>query len=168
MLACGGVPTRPIAPGDAAPVPGTRSWESLGRALPGTWFASIGEHRIEVHYALTSRGTVLLETWMPGTAAETVSTMHLDGEHLMLTHYCGQGNQPRLRLVASTEPEHVFVRFDATDLTDDEAALSRLSLALEGDELTRIETYVRGDESETSTLSFHREALGDSQAAGTN
>ncbi len=139
-----------------APVVGVDSWPSISKALAGRWLAIVDGHRIEVHYDLTSRETVLLETWMPSTGAETVSTMHLDGERLMLTHYCGQGNQPRLRLVEVHGGDYIFRQYDATDLADDEASLTMLRLAIGGDALVRTETYTRDGVPDTTTLIFDR------------
>lgn len=156
--ACAAVPTSPPRPVEIdTPIAGGPSWQAFTQALPGHWVASVGGHALEVSYRLTARNTVLLETWMPATPAETVSVMHLDGEHLVFTHYCGQGNQPRLRLVERAGGEHVFAGYDVTDLDADESALARLVLGVDGDgRLRRVETYERADEHEITTLVFER------------
>ncbi len=30
-----------------------------------------------------------------------ITMFHMDGDRLLMTHYCGAGNQPRMKLVAS-------------------------------------------------------------------
>lgn len=42
-----------------------------------------------------------METMFPGTDHEMVSMYHLDGDELVMTHYCSSGNQPRLRLLVA-------------------------------------------------------------------
>ncbi|MDH3744269.1 MAG: hypothetical protein OES47_04105 [Acidobacteriota bacterium] len=51
-------------------------------------------HEIEV----SANGTVVMETMNPGSPHEMINMYHLDGEDLLLTHYCAGGNQPRMRL----------------------------------------------------------------------
>ena len=92
---------------------------------------------------------------MPDTPAETVTTYHLDGDALMLTHYCGLGNQPRLRLTGHG-PQLQFARFDATDLQPEEPVLTELTLEVGETSLKRIETYVRGRQRNTTELVFTR------------
>jgi len=51
------------------------------------------------------------------------SVYHLDGPVLRMTHYCGAGNQPRLRAEpASSDPRRIrFAFVDATNLADPRA-----------------------------------------------
>jgi len=135
-----------------------QSWHALAQALPGRWTTTIGDREIAVDYRITSGGTVLLETWMPGTPAETITTFHLDAQRLVLTHYCGQGNQPRLQMQTCEGDTWSFERFDVTDRSPEEAALEALSLAVDGGSMVRTETYERAGQRETSVLRFEREA----------
>jgi hypothetical protein len=48
-------------------------------------------------YAVTAAGTALVETVFPGSPHEMVTVYHADGPDLVLTHYCMEGNQPRMR-----------------------------------------------------------------------
>ena len=52
-----------------------------------------------------------------------VSMYHLDGDRLMMTHYCGAGNQPRMRAgqVGADAREIVFTFQDATNLPNADA-----------------------------------------------
>lgn len=149
----------PSAPPDDEPSTATESaqaWTSLATNLPGRWHARVGDKTIDVEYRLTARDSVLLETWMPGTAAETLTTYHRDGANLMLTHYCGQGNQPQLRLAGSLAGEFRFAQFAVTDFQRDESALSELGLTFANGILIRDEVYALGSETERTTLEFVR------------
>ena len=63
-------------------------------------------HEIEV----SAGGTVVMETMGPGEPTEMINVYHLDGDDLVLTHYCAGGNQPKMRLDrgASSESRLVF------------------------------------------------------------
>ena len=81
---------------------------------------AVGEvvHEIEVSAA----GTVVMETMGPGTQYEMINMYHLDGEDLVLTHYCAGGNQPtmRLNLETSTAERLVFDFTGGTNLDPDQ------------------------------------------------
>ncbi len=68
-----------------------------------------------VTYSLTGNGSVLVEDYVVGET--TMATLyHLDGNDLMLTHYCSAGNQPRMR--ASSVNESRRIEFDFIDITN--------------------------------------------------
>ena len=73
----------------------------LVKKLVGTWQGSKqaldGQEIITVEYALTSRGTAVIERMFPGTPKEMVSVYAQDGHQMVMTHYCALGNQPRMR-----------------------------------------------------------------------
>jgi hypothetical protein len=54
-------------------------------------------------YRLASGGSVVMETLFPGSDHEMISMYHLDGERLVMTHYCAMANQPRMRLVSASD-----------------------------------------------------------------
>jgi hypothetical protein len=47
-------------------------------------------------FKVTSAGSAVEETMMPGTPYEMVNMIHPDGEDIVLTHYCAEGNQPEM------------------------------------------------------------------------
>ena len=49
-------------------------------------------------------------------AGGMLTVYHPDGATLMLTHYCGAGNQPRMRLQQFDGRKMVFAMFDITNL----------------------------------------------------
>jgi hypothetical protein len=75
------------------------------KSLAGDWSgpgpAEMQGGQMEVHYRVTAGGNAVEETLMPGTDHEMVTMYHLDGDKLVLTHYCVAGNQPHM--VASNE-----------------------------------------------------------------
>ena len=71
-------------------------------------------HEIQVSAA----GTVVMETMAPGTEHEMINMYHLDGDDLLLTHYCAGGNQPQMKLnrQSSTNETLVFDFIGGTNL----------------------------------------------------
>ena len=72
------------------------------KALAGEWVAAEdGEMSrkgdLVARYAVTASGSAVVETVFPGTPHEMVTVYHADGPDLVLTHYCMEGNQPRMR-----------------------------------------------------------------------
>jgi hypothetical protein len=75
---------------------GTEAFKQLGN-LVGTWSgrtSSGGAHTVTFRY--TAAQSVLVETWTLGSGRESMTLYALDGDRLLATHYCPQGNQPRL------------------------------------------------------------------------
>lgn len=89
------------------------------KALEGTWTGTAGgEPGAEIKYRVTGGGSVVMETLFEGTEHEMISMYHLDGDRLVMTHYCAAGNQPHLQLdpTAGTEGEMTFVFAGGTNL----------------------------------------------------
>jgi len=82
---------------------------------------------------------------------------HPDGDTVLMTHYCGQGNQALLVAQSSTEDSVVFTRLRATNVGPDQGVMSKLELRLRDDGYEQKETYTAGDQVETSTLHFIRQ-----------
>ena len=83
------------------------------KSLAGKWqgtSASDPNSTMQVEYKVTAGGSAVVETEFAGLPHEMVTVYHLDGEDLVMTHYCAMGNQPRLRLdpSRSTEGELFF------------------------------------------------------------
>lgn len=83
------------------------------KALEGSWQETepgAEGARESVRYDVTAAGHVVTETMFPGTDHEMVSVYYLDGDDLVMTHYCASGNHPRLVLdrEASTGDTLVF------------------------------------------------------------
>jgi hypothetical protein len=66
------------------------------KTLAGEWQAETPKGKAEVRYELIAGGSVLLEhDTMPGQGT-MMTAYHLDGNQLVLTHYCMAGNQPHM------------------------------------------------------------------------
>ena len=74
------------------------------KSLAGDWVALGKDGKptdtIVSSIRVTSGGNTIQETLFPGSDHEMVTMYHIDGEDLILTHYCMLGNQPRMRAEA--------------------------------------------------------------------
>ena len=97
------------------------------KSLVGTWeTVEKGSKRSGVAtYTLTGGGKVLLEV-MGGMA----TAYHLDKGTLVLTHFCGAGNQPRMR-VKTIENDGLHFVFEMYDITNHPDPDSYYSSALD-------------------------------------
>lgn len=86
------------------------------KALAGDWVSAedgemLKKGDLVARYAVTAGGSAVLETVFPGSPHEMVTLYHLDGPDLVLTHYCMEGNQPRMRARNAKAP-HIDFAFD--------------------------------------------------------
>ncbi len=90
------------------------------KTLAGDWEGKSTKGWTEkVTYAVISGGSVVMELSYGAHPEEWMATMfHLDGENLMLTHYCVAKNQPRLKAtkIADDLSTITFEFQDATNL----------------------------------------------------
>lgn len=93
------------------------------KELQGTW--SVTGSPSTVTYTLTGNGSALVEEFRGRRGMASV--YHLDGDRLVMTHYCSAGNQPRME-AAAWEPGKGRLRFrflDVTNLSEPEAYHTR-------------------------------------------
>ena len=136
------------------------AWTELQRALVGTWKATAQDNRTFLRaYRLVSNGTALVETFTSSASGkETLSVYHRDGGTLMLTHYCAQGNQARLKAVTATRTKVVFTFLDATSVAAEQDVMQELTLALRPDGFDQETVYrLPSGALQTTTLRFSRE-----------
>jgi hypothetical protein len=88
----------------AAEVPKTTSSENATAAferlksLVGNWEGETPMGKVRERYELASDGHVLLEhTAVEGLHEDMITTYYVDGDKLLLTHYCSLGNQPQMQ-----------------------------------------------------------------------
>ena len=80
--------------------PAIHGFEKL-KALQGDWIDVDGifgeKGKVAATYRVTGGGSTVVETFPVGTANEMVTVYHLDGNALVLTHYCTSNTQPRMK-----------------------------------------------------------------------
>jgi len=86
------------------------------KSLAGTWQGKASDgHSVQVSYRVTANGSALMSE-IQGMHDDMITMFHLDGDRLLLTHYCAAGNQPRM--VATASPDGKVITFDFLDATN--------------------------------------------------
>jgi hypothetical protein len=100
--------------------PNSQQSFNLLKSFSGTWEGKNSQGMpVQVSYRSTAKGSALMsEIIMPEMKSEEdmISMFHMDGDRLLLTHYCSSGNQPRM--VASLSPDGKSITFDFLDATN--------------------------------------------------
>jgi hypothetical protein len=83
--------------------------------LAGDWVA-VGEDgkptdKVISSIKVTSGGSAVHETLFPGKGEEMVTIYHIDGNDLVLTHYCMLHNQPHLKLDSASTGNKLMFKF---------------------------------------------------------
>lgn len=146
-----------VQPAAAAAEPAAAAFEQLS-GLVGTWRnADRPDSPLRIRFFLTAGGTVLVESWEVTGRTHSLTLYHRDGPDLIATHYCPQGNQPRLKLAPSIGRLD-FTYHDATDLDPGESHLHTLAFDLtDANRPVRSETYRRGESADDTVLRLMRE-----------
>ena len=92
-----------------------KSFDQL-KALAGSWEGSMDGQQLQVSLRVTSKGNAILHEMKGAGPDDPITMFHLDGERLLLTHYCDAGNQPRM--VATISPDGKTIVFDFVDATN--------------------------------------------------
>ena len=95
------------------------------KSLSGDWIATKGEHKGEVamSFRVIAGGSAVVETEFPGSPHEMITVYHMDGNKVMLNHYCVLGNQPRLRAkMGDNDDTLVFEFVSVTNLASKDDA----------------------------------------------
>jgi hypothetical protein len=107
-----------------------KSFEEL-KSLDGSWEGKTPDGQTgEVAYRVTSNGSALMSE-IKGKE-NMISMFTLDGDRVLLTHYCAAGNQPRM--VTSASPDGKTITFDFLDATNlatsDAGRMTRMVLSM--------------------------------------
>ena len=141
----------------AAEPPGTGSQPAAAASaferlknLAGEWVAAedgemFKKGEIVSRYSVTAAGSAVVETVFPGSPHEMVTVYHADGPDLVLTHYCMEGNQPRMRAKNPKASSRLDFAFDGGTGIDPKKDRHMNSAAIEfvgPDELSTVWTEI--------------------------
>jgi len=88
------------------------------KSLVGEWEGGTDMGKAHLTYELIADGSALVERETMENMPSMLTVYYLDGDRLLLTHYCMKGNQPRMQ-VHGYDPatgELAFQFLDATNL----------------------------------------------------
>ena len=147
-----------LAPLALAQTSAQKAFASL-KTLDGMWAGKdpSGEN-VKVSYRSTSNGSALMSEIMG--KEDMITMFHLDGDRLLMTHYCGVGNQPRMRATASPDGKTITFNFlDATNLASPDAGhMHRMVLNLiDANHHTEEWTFLDHGKEKKETLDLQRQ-----------
>ena len=87
------------------------------KTLVGEWEGDTRMGKAHLSYEVIAGGTALVEKETGEKMPAMLTVYYLDGDKLMLTHYCMAGNQPRMQ-ARSFNPETGELQFDFVDATN--------------------------------------------------
>ncbi len=102
--------------------PAQQSFDAL-KGLAGEWAGedTLG-HEAQITFRVTSGGAALLSELIepnhaePSQREDMITVFHLDGDRVLLTHYCSAGNQPRMK--GRLSPDGKTITFDFVSATN--------------------------------------------------
>src|SRR2546430_11071671 len=111
---------------------GSGAFDKL-KTLVGDWQATAATGVQTAPFELIADSSVLASRLSGGMPHDMHTMIHMDGNDLMLTHYCAMHNQPRMTLVPGTDPNILMFQFkDGTNLGEGGGHMNRVIFTLEG------------------------------------
>ena len=131
-------------------------------SLVGEWEGKSSQGPAKLTYTLVSGGTALMERLQSANEPEMITLYTLDGDHLMVMHYCSSGNQPQMRTAAITELNGPFA-FKLVQVTGmkspEEGHMSGLVLTMpDKDHLLQEWSYVDKGKTQSDVFRFTRKS----------
>jgi hypothetical protein len=121
-------------------------WEGTNSAGPKT----------EVTYEVISNGSVVMERLHPGNEPDMITMYSLEGDRILVTHYCSAGNQPIMQTAASPtvngKLDFTFLRL-AGAKSPDEGHMVALTVSMP-DKNHLVQTWTFDDHGKTMTENF--------------
>ena len=83
------------------------------KTLEGDWVgtSASGDNETAVSYEVIAGGNTVVKTYAAGQANEMLTIYHMDGNDLVLTHYCALNNQPKMRFTSSDTAGEIRFEF---------------------------------------------------------
>ena len=93
-----------------------KSFDQL-KSLAGSWEGTVDGKPMHVSLRVTSMGNAIVhEMGMAGRPDDPITMLYVDGDRLLLTHYCDAGNRPRM--AATMTPDGKTVDFHFLDVAN--------------------------------------------------
>jgi len=117
------------------------------KGLNGTWEGKANSDRaVKIVFRPTSGGSALMSEIVGDE--DMISMFHMDNNRVLMTHYCGAGNQPRMQASASPDGKTITFSFiDGTNMVSPKAGhMDHLVITIpDADHHTEDWTFVQED-----------------------
>ncbi len=100
----------------------------LLKGMEGNWAGKNAQGQpLEITFRVIAGGSAVMSE-IHGHGPENMITMfHMDGDRLIMTHYCGSGNQPRMKVDAADAKSVSFEFFDGTNIGPGDGHMQRVT-----------------------------------------
>ena len=111
-------------------------------------------------FRVTSAGSTLVERMFPDhpDGYEMLNVYHVDGDRVLMTHYCSAGNQPRLRVLSTDDENRLQWQMESvTNLSAPGADhMHQAEYEFQGDDrlTTHWQSMVDGEVSDEHSITF--------------
>lgn len=115
------------------------------KSFAGHWRSADPARATRVEFESIANGSTLVETWTMSPTRQSMTVYTMDGDRLLATHYCPQGNAPRLKYARTdASGAHHFEFLDGANLQDPGGSHAHAFWVREDDggAITRGETYI--------------------------
>jgi len=149
---------------EAHPASATNPGFEKMKSLVGEWVGAVDEGGkkmpVTVSYRLVSNGTALEEKLKTPEEMDMITMYVADGKNLAMTHYCAEGNQPRMRAAVpeGSVDKLEFHYVDATNLSGAGAShMHGLVVTFkDADHITQAWTHRVDGKDQTGVFEFRR------------
>lgn len=148
---------------NAAPGQGAADQFKKIKSLAGEWQGKRAQDGKSVNatYELVSNGSTVMETLMPSDEPTMVTMYHMNGDKVMMTHYCAVNNQPRMESVPSESGMVKFALKDISNLASPEDGhMVKMSIAFKDDDhITHTWTFKQAGEEMPGDIVLERKKM---------
>jgi hypothetical protein len=114
----------------------------LLKGMEGNWAGKNQQGQpIQVTFRMTAGGSALMSEILGHGPENMVTMFHMDGDRLLMTHYCGAGNQPRMKVISSDAKSVSFEFVDGTNIGPGDGHMQRVTFT-EADADHHVEEWV--------------------------
>lgn len=92
-----------------------KSFDKL-KSLAGTWTASYEGKPMQASLRVTSMGNAILHEMKGDGPDDPITMFYVEGDRLLLTHYCDAGNRPRM--AGKISPDGKTIEFELVDVAN--------------------------------------------------
>jgi hypothetical protein len=137
------------------------AWDKL-KTLVGAWDGSMTDGGktlpTTTSFKLVSGNSTILNYLAEGKPMEMITMFHPDLKDILATHYCAEGNQPRMKLVPSAAPNQLTFEFkDGTNIPAGGSHMQKLVITFV-DANHHVQEWTHRDKGKdmTGRFDFHR------------
>jgi hypothetical protein len=132
------------------------------KTLTGEWSGTVNEGgetlQTTAVVAVVSDNSAIMHQLDPGSPHNMITMFHTDGAELLATHYCSAHNQPRMKLVPSSDSNSLLFDFkDGTNIAPGDGHMQSVKfIFVDANHHYEDWSYIDGGKIYTRRFDFHR------------